>query len=277
MKLKYLGTAAAEGIPAIFCDCEVCRRSKQLGGKNIRTRSQAVVDDKLLIDFPADTYTHYLNYNFPLSKITSCIITHSHNDHLYPSEIEMRKDGFSHIPDIKPMTFYAGESGFDILHAVTKKYDVTEDIVKIRRIEPFKAFDADGYRIIPLKASHDESSSPFVFLVEKNGKTLFYSNDTGDYPLESWEYLKHYGRKINLVSLDCTSGNRAEDYIGHMGIVDNIKIREKLFDYGVADKNTIFVLNHFSHNGADVVYDDFVNIAEKQNFLVSYDGMEIEF
>ena len=25
MKIKYLGTAAAEGVPAIFCRSEVCR------------------------------------------------------------------------------------------------------------------------------------------------------------------------------------------------------------------------------------------------------------
>ncbi len=63
MKIRYLGTAAAEGIPAIFCDCEVCRKSRELGGRNFRTRSQAIIDDTLLIDFPSDTYAHFLNYN----------------------------------------------------------------------------------------------------------------------------------------------------------------------------------------------------------------------
>lgn len=37
-----------------------------------------------------------------------------------------------------------------------------------------------------------------------------------------------------------------------------------------------FVLNHFSHNG-NAVYDDFSHIAGKNGFLVSYDGMELEF
>ena len=55
MRIKYLGTAAAEGVPGIFCDCENCKRARKLGGKNIRTRSQAILDDTLLIDFPADT------------------------------------------------------------------------------------------------------------------------------------------------------------------------------------------------------------------------------
>lgn len=50
MKLTYFGTAAAEGWPGIFCHCVYCERAKQLGGKNIRTRSQALLDDTLLFD-----------------------------------------------------------------------------------------------------------------------------------------------------------------------------------------------------------------------------------
>ena len=50
MKLTYLGTAAAEGWPAAFCNCDGCRAARRLGGRNIRTRSQALVDDALLLD-----------------------------------------------------------------------------------------------------------------------------------------------------------------------------------------------------------------------------------
>ncbi len=49
MKIKYLGTAAAEGIPAIFCECKICKKARELGGKNIRTRSQALINDDLFI------------------------------------------------------------------------------------------------------------------------------------------------------------------------------------------------------------------------------------
>ena len=31
MKIKYLGTAAAEGVPAIFCNCETCKEARKLG------------------------------------------------------------------------------------------------------------------------------------------------------------------------------------------------------------------------------------------------------
>lgn len=37
MKIKYWGTGASEGLPAVFCDCENCQKARRLGGKNIRT------------------------------------------------------------------------------------------------------------------------------------------------------------------------------------------------------------------------------------------------
>ena len=58
MKLKYLGTAAYEGVPSLFCNCRVCRLSQKLGGRNIRSRSQALVNGELLLDFNADTVRH---------------------------------------------------------------------------------------------------------------------------------------------------------------------------------------------------------------------------
>ena len=90
MKITFLGTAAAEGFPAIFCNCEYCNEARRLGGKNIRTRSQALIDDELLIDFPADTYSHFLKHGIRGDEIKYLIITHGHSDHLYPADFEMR-------------------------------------------------------------------------------------------------------------------------------------------------------------------------------------------
>ena len=45
MEFTYLGTAAAEGWPAVFCRCKYCLEAQRLGGKNIRTRSQAIINE----------------------------------------------------------------------------------------------------------------------------------------------------------------------------------------------------------------------------------------
>ena len=51
-----------------------------------------------------------------------------------------------------------------------------------------------------------------------------------------------------------------------MGIEANKKVRGMLYDWGLADDKTIFVVNHFSHNGG-LIYDDFVPVAEKTVLL----------
>ena len=58
MKLQYWGTAAAEALPAIFCRCEVCKKARERGGKNIRMRPNAMIDGVLKID-SIRKYTSY--------------------------------------------------------------------------------------------------------------------------------------------------------------------------------------------------------------------------
>ena len=72
MKLTYLGTAAAEGWPAAFCNCDGCRAARRLGGRNIRTRSQALVDDALLLDFPCDAWLHALRQGWTSPPCAGC-------------------------------------------------------------------------------------------------------------------------------------------------------------------------------------------------------------
>lgn len=278
MKLQYLGTGAAEGVPAIFCECEICRRSFSLGGRNIRTRSQALLDDTVLIDFPADTYMHYLNRHIPLNKIKTCIVTHSHMDHLHPPEIEMRKNGFSHLETDFPLTFYAAQSGYDAITDVIKAHSVPESDVKAVRITPFVPFTADGYTITPLKAEHDIKATPVFYAIEKNGKSLLYAHDTSEPSNESMNCLRAIKKPFDLISLDCTQANdEVVPYVGHMSLNKCDALRRVFISEGIASSNTVFVLNHFSHNGKDAVYDDFSVIAAKRDFITSYDGMTIEF
>ena len=56
MKVLFLGTAAAEGWPAVFCKCDSCMKARKLGGKNIRTRSSCIIDDIYMVEF----FTGYL-------------------------------------------------------------------------------------------------------------------------------------------------------------------------------------------------------------------------
>ena len=111
MIFKFLGTAAFEGIPAMFCSCQACKTAREKGGKDIRTRTQALVNDDLLIDFPNDAFVHFQTYGLDFEKIKHLLITHSHSDHLVHFDLNIRAGGFAHPKDESPLHIYVGESG----------------------------------------------------------------------------------------------------------------------------------------------------------------------
>lgn len=282
MKIKYFGTCAAEGFPGMFCSCETCEKARKAGGRNIRTRSQALVDGKLLIDFPADTYLHVLNYGLDLRDITSCIITHGHEDHLYERDFFYRVYGFAYYNDEsakKPITVFAsGKSGARLRAWMAEQCTDLRDpkAVKTEVIKPFEPFVTDGFKVTPLKADHDITLEPLIYIIEKDSKTLLYSHDSGYYPEETWEYLENNNIHLDFVSLDCTSILDNSSMSHHMGLEGCATVRERLLNKGVADEKTVFCLNHFSHNGR-LIYDELVPVAKEMGFEVSYDGAEFEF
>ncbi len=274
MKLKYLGTAAAEGAPAFFCNCDNCKRVALLGGKNIRTRSQAIIDGDLLIDYPSDTYWHFIDNNIDMLGIKNLLITHTHDDHIYAPDLQYTRTGFSKPPvDWHGVTVWGSKDLIPLINSYVKN---SNGFFRYSEIVAFNTYTVGDYNVTPLKAYHG-TENPFIYIVEKQGKSILYAHDTGEFPKETLEYLEKSNIKLNAVSLDCTFSNyEGFDTYGHQGIGVNKLTRKQLIEIGVADQNTKFILNHFSHNRKGVVYEDFLPIAQKAGFLVSYDGMEVE-
>ena len=276
MKIKFLGTAAAEGIPALFCDCAVCQNARKVGGKEIKTRSQAIVDDKILIDFPADTYMHAIYGGLDLVSVRHCIITHGHMDHLYERDFWCRNTGIGNgSVDGTVMDVYMTEATRNIASAYYEK-QVDKDRVRLNTIKAYEPFEIEDYRIIPLRAYHDPSTEPVFYIIEHGEKTMLYANDTGYFFDEVWEYLSKYERKFDFVSLDCT-GMMLENYRhGHMGLTVDAEVVERLREIGRCDDKTVVYVNHFSHNGK-ATHEELVGHAEKYGFGVTFDGCEVEF
>lgn len=275
MKLKYLGTAAAEGIPGMFCNCRVCRNALKIRGKEIKTRSQALLDDKLLIDFPADTYMHILNHGLDLRNIHNVIITHSHSDHFYPNDFWCRFEGIAYDIVEEPLNIYVTEAGYNTALRQLGE-DMNETRVKFHKIAPFEPFDVEDYHIIPLAADHDSSTNPVIYIIEKGGKSLLYAHDTGIFPDSTWDYLEKYNKKFELISLDCTGVAQKNLRRSHLCLNTDKEVYDRLTEIGVCDKNTIVYVNHFSHNGM-LTHKELVVEAEKYGFLVTYDSLEVVF
>lgn len=275
MKLKYLGTGAAEGIPGMFCNCRVCRNALKIRGKEIKTRSQALLDDKLLIEFPADTYMHILNHGLDLRNIHNVIITHSHADHFYPNDFWCRFEGIAYDIVEEPLNIYVTEAGYnEALRQLGE--DMNETRVKFHKIAPFEPFDVEDYHIIPLAADHDSSTNPVIYIIEKGGKSLLYAHDTGIFPDSTWDYLEKYNKKFELISLDCTGMAQKNWRRSHLCLNTDKEVYDRLTEIGVCDKNTIAYVNHFSHNGK-LTHEELVVEAKKYGFLATYDDLEVIF
>ena len=273
MKLKYLGTAAAEAYPAIFCDCENCRKAFKLKGKNIRSRAQAIIDNTLLIDFGCDTYYHCRTNDINMHDIRNCLVTHIHKDHFYSLEFLYLQKAYSHpAPDFK-LNLYGSEDVEKIVNELPQGVFTFLNFVKINAFEPFKV---DKYTVTPLKAYHG-SPNPLIYAVSDGEKTVLYGHDTDIFPDATWEYMINNKMHFDLVSLDCTEGAYEDlNYHGHMCLGRNITCRDRMLKENLIDKKTKVVLNHFSHNGINSLYDEFEPIAAEKGFITSYDGMEVE-
>lgn len=275
MEIQYLGTAAAEGLPALFCGCEICEKARKTGGKEVRTRTQSIVDGKILIDFPPDTYTHALNYSLQLGQIEHLLITHSHMDHFFPVELIHRHEHFGH--NAKGMLYVYGNEAvekafYDAVLIDRFKEHPLDEVIRFIRLKPFADFMADDYHVISIPADHDKRENCLIYIIEREGKCILYGHDTGiKLSDEAWDCIFNY--KYDLISLDATMGRKQSDRY-HMGLADDIAFAAKLEERGCIRPDTVKVINHFSHNGG-MTHEELEVFAKEHGMIAAYDGMTV--
>ena len=275
MKLTYLGTSGAQGLPALFCDCPACRKARAEGGRSIMSRSQSLVESgagKLLIDFPPDTYYHTIRFGLDLREISDCLITHPHGDHFQLEEIGIR-GGFSiTVPEAVPVfRLYGSEVTGRLLSSLLEhdkhgRYAFTQ-------LEAFTPAKVGGYTVTPLPANHSKELHSFLYIIEAEGKKLFYANDTAFFDEETWAYLEGV-RGLDFVSLDCAFTS-LDKHFEHMGIPDCLKAVERLRSFGAVKDTTRYALTHFAHFGLS--YQGIVEAVAGTPLEVAYDGYEVTF
>ena len=114
MEVTILGSAAAEGIPSIFCDCETYRKAWEKGGKDIRLRTAYKLNDRVRIDFGPDLLAQEYRYNLHSERLRHLLITHPHEDHLYADVFDYRHPVFAVLNPDNRLTVYGNGFTLDV-------------------------------------------------------------------------------------------------------------------------------------------------------------------
>ncbi len=277
MKIKFLGTAAAEGIPALWCECDICRQAKRLKGKDLRKRCSYLIGDDTIVDFGPDAFWQSCEYDIDLLKMKRLIFTHPHADHLNPLDLLWRKTPwFSRVS--QPVTIIGSRPVFArIVEFLAADCGILglEDIQCEMRMTSHGQTVIDGdMMILSADADHAPGREPLVHLISRGDKNIFIANDTGFLPEKSWQVFA--GRKMDLVAIDTTCGLKLIDHpYNHQGANSVIRFRDRLLELGCIGCDTPVYANHFSHNGG-ALHEDLCAYLEPRGIQVAYDGLELE-
>ena len=276
MKILYLGTAAAEAMPAVFCNCAVCKRARVEKGKNIRARAQMLIDEELLVDFGPDTFFNAVRFGVDLSAVKYLLVTHSHIDHFLPFDFTCRSKGCAQNMREEKMTVYGNAVVKEKLARYMQEWDLSSYGVEFVEIKPFERLQIGAYSVTALPAKHIHTEDAFVFLIEKGEKSLLYCNDTGVLGEDTLAYFEKRNQALQCISFDCTYATvEAGKWQGHMSLDDNAVLFAEMQNRNIADENTKVICTHFSHWNM-LMHEDMQVLADKYGFTIAYDGMLVD-
>ncbi|SFG20703.1 MBL fold metallo-hydrolase [Prevotella sp. KH2C16] len=152
MTLTFLGTGTSGGVPALGCQCEVCRSKNP---KDKRLRSAALLESgntRVLIDCGPDIRQQLMP--LPFKPIDGVLVTHIHYDHVAGMD-DLRP--FCVFGDIHVYANKATEHG--LRH--TMPYCFTEELypgvprLELHVIAPHRSFAIGDLEIMPIQVMHD--------------------------------------------------------------------------------------------------------------------------
>ena len=151
MEVTLLGTGDTTGTPTPRCDCDTCRRARELGVE--RSRFSVHVhnertDESLLVDASPDFRSQFLTQDVPLPDAIA--ISHIHFDHL---------DGLGNAYRLlqNVPVFAADETdpqtGQSVAETVSGKYHYL-DSISVEPRSPFEPFETCGFEVTLVPVEH---------------------------------------------------------------------------------------------------------------------------
>ncbi len=290
MKITFLGTAAAEGYPDPFCRCDNCEGARKIGGRALRKRAAALVDDQLLIDFGPDLLPASQMHGIPLADIRWAAQTHAHDDHLFPDNFIYRTDRClaKGVHDIEyAVSPYVARTIKDALvHHFTSGDDLEKNHFPSFRMDlviqrQWETVELGPYELLAIPAIHAPGTEARILgirrksgLLHRGGRSLLYATDTAPMPEGTWERVAEEGWTFNLVAMDCTHGTKQHSAVHH-SLASMQQERERMREAGVLTNDARFIAHHFTHHSTPLP-DELDRLGREGDYEIAHDGMTAE-
>lgn len=221
MKLTFLGTGAAGGVPLWGCGCATCARAR-IDVTHVRRPNCALVEagaTRLLLDAGVMDIAE----RFPAGALSAILITHFHADHV---------QGLFHL------RWGMGELDVYAPHDAEGCADIYKypGPLKIRHLSKFEMFSVGELRVTPVPLVH--SKPTLGYCLEHNGARLAYLSDCRELPPATETFLSAWAP--HTICLDCTYPPGTPEPRNHFDLDDAISLSARFTDSAV-------VLMHINH------------------------------
>lgn len=265
MEILFLGTGAAEAVPAIWCLCENCEAARRSLGKSVRLRTALLINDDLLIDIGPDVIQAAARFGPRLTSVTTVLVTHGHGDHFDMTNLHLRAPAYR-AQGLPLMTVYGPPQ---IAAEIEKVKDPGSLMVVARSVGPFERFEAGPYSVASFPATHS-SQQPLIYAIARGGKRALVAFDTGPLAPEAWNGLAEH--VFDAVIMEETMGRLRLD--SHMSIADVIAAKQRMEKEGMLSQGCRFIITHLSHH-ANPLHEELESLMRPHGIEVAYDGLRI--
>jgi ribonuclease BN (tRNA processing enzyme) len=204
---------------------------KVLGAHNSESKSTGymslLVDNVLALD--AGSLTSFLSFRNQM-KIKAVLLTHGHYDHIrdipaFAMNLFLRgktSEIFTHraVYDILMQYFFDGKIYPDFQ---TKPAD--NPTLRFNIIEPYKQITIGCYKILPVPVIHSLTAMGYQINSE-DGKSVFYTGDTGPELSEVWNHISP-----QVLFIELTAPNIWEKSMRHNGHMTPDLLKQELMNF----------------------------------------------